>query len=323
MEFTAEDWWALIGPLPVRLTSAIDFVAHDKTRRLAGPHRLGEVTLRPGEGLLFEQRPNEPIDLAGTLEHESWPIIVEGTSPSTVHLEHDVVAAARVARSTTLLALEWDEPWAVRTSPKRSLQLPPRIPDFERPNDPWSRPLSPELIREGDATDPIVLPTWLAEAWTAMDEDEYAANAAHAWHEGLLMIASHPSFAAGAFVSAVDALGHTNWARQNRGVSPTAGAVSRVKALLETEIVGPNAKQLIDTIYELRSGTTHEARLHGFELSVGAFSAMTLTQWDGAGGNERISLEPVGTDPIHDFLSGVLSPLRRASRRLVTSALGG
>jgi len=205
MEFTAEDWWALIGPLPVRLTSAIDFVAHDKTRRLAGPHRLGEVTLRPGEGLLFEQRPNEPIDLAGTLGHESWPIIVEGTSPSTAHLEHDVVAAARVARSATLLALEWDEPWAVRTSPKRSLQLPPRIPDFERPNDPWSRPLSPELIREGDATDPIVLPTWLAEAWTAMDKDEYAANAAHAWHEGLLMIASHPSFAAGAFVSAVDA----------------------------------------------------------------------------------------------------------------------
>ena len=323
MEFEPDDWWALVGPLPVHLTSVVDFVAHDKTRRLAGREHLGNVTVRPGEQLLFEERPNEPIDLAGTIDHESWPIIVEGQTPPSVHLEHNLATASKVVRVATLLALGWDEPWGVRTSPKRSYRLPPRVPDFEPPADPWSRPISPELIREGDATDPVLLPTWLGSAWTAMEDDQFLTNAAHAWHEGLLMLASHPSFAVAAFVSAVDALGHTDWARLRTSVPKSAGAGRRVKALLATEIVGPGSGQLIDAIYELRNGTTHEARLHGFEFTMGAVSAMSLVQWQDAGGADRILFTPADADPIHDFLSGVLMPLRRASQRLVIGALGG
>lgn len=102
------------------------------------------------------------------------------------------------------MSLAWDESWTVRTSPKRSRALPPRVPQSWPSVEPdGSLSLAEALIEVGDATPPFELPNWLARAWQGMDADRYIENAAHCWQQGLLMLQSHPSFVAGAFVSAV------------------------------------------------------------------------------------------------------------------------
>lgn len=70
------------------MSTALHQTPHDKTRRLAGVQPLGDVTVRPGEKVLVEELRNEPVDLAGTITYESWPIIVEGMTPEDVRLEH-------------------------------------------------------------------------------------------------------------------------------------------------------------------------------------------------------------------------------------------
>ena len=259
------------------MSTALDQMPHDKTRRLAGVQPFGDVTVRPGGKVLVEELRNEPVDLEGTITHESWPIIVEGKTAEDVHLEHDAATALRVVRVAVLLSLAWDEPWTVRTSPKRSVALPPRVPA------PWppvetecSGSLAEALIEVGDATLPLDLPSWSARAWRVMDADRHIENAAHCWQQGLLMLPSYPSFAAGAFVSAVDALTHSPWAQRCRDVPKRGKVRERIRALLQPELGGPDAGRLFDCIYDGRNSTFHEAHLAGFETSLWALSAMSL-----------------------------------------------
>lgn len=318
-----DDWWALIGPAPRLLTSAIDQTSHDKTRRLAAKEAIGDIFVRPGGRLLVEYVRLEPRQLAGHLEHESWPAIVEGTTPAAVHLEHDVETANRVVRVAVLCSLAWREPWRVRSAPTRNAQLPPGVPD-DWPPPPMAfpeKPLAMQLIETYPETyKPIELPKWLNSAWILMDDDPALLSSALAWHEALLLQAEHPSFSAVAFVSAVDALSRSRWAREQFGLPGGQHSRNRVRTLL-TSCMDKEQADLIERIYNDRDNISHEGRLFGYEASRGAFSALTLTS-SITSGESKVLLVPNEGDHIHQFLEDVLEPLARATRTLLLKACG-
>lgn len=321
--YSADDWWALIGPAPRLLTSAIDQTSHDKTRRLARKESLGDVFLRPGGCLLVEYVRLEPVQLEGHLEHESWPIIVEGTTPSAIHLEHDVLTANRVVRAAILCSLAWGEPWCVRSAPSRSLQLPPRVPE-SWPAPPTSfpdKPMALQLIEaHPDVYGPIPLPAWLGSAWSLLEDDPALLRSTLTWHEALLLQAKHPSFSAVAFVSAVDALSRSLWASEQFGLPGEHHSRKRVRTLLASRM-GKEKADLIERIYNDRDNTSHEGRLFAYESSQGALSALTLTPAI-LNGESAALLVPNAGDRVHEFLQDVLAPLARATRELLLQAFG-
>jgi hypothetical protein len=319
-----DDWWALLGPAPHLLFGAIDWTPHDKTRRLSGPHELGEVVLRPGGELLVEYFRNEPLDLEGETEFESWPIIVEGATPSGVHLEHDTLTAHRVARVSVLCSLAWSEPWRVRTAPCRTSRLPPRVPkNWPAPPAAFRDPPHASALISSDpcAYPPFTLPQWLGAGWQSLDADEALCRAAFTWHEALLMQNEHPSFSAIAYLSAVDALAHSDWAAA-RFELKRLGPRERVRTLLSSVVGDDEGAALIERAYDRRNETNHQGWLFGTETSRGAFSPLLF---DHVAQGDQVAwiLQPDPEDAVFGFLQGTLVPLAAVVRTLLIGALGG
>ena len=312
--YTVDDWWAIVGPSPRPIAAAVDQTPHDKTRRLAEPETLGDVRLR-----------SEPLALDGIIEHESWPILVEGTTGAEVHLEHDVATATRVVRAAVLLSVTWKEPWVVRSAPFRSQAKPPRVPESwpPPPDEIFDPPLAPRLIADNpDAYPPSRLPTWMGDAWTLLEQDARIWNAALTWHEGLVLQARHPSFAVVAYVSAVEALSQSPRALDSLGITiaSDAGSRARVSTTLGAVMSGDNVKRLINSIYDSRSKTAHAAGLLGFEASLGAMSPLTI-KFHEIDGVITPVLHGDPDDDVYEFLSGVVRPLAIAAHALIFRVL--
>lgn len=323
--YTADDWWAIVGPSPRPIAAAVDQTPHDKTRRLAEPETLGDVRLVPGGQLFVEYDRSEPLALDGIIEHESWPILVEGTTGADVHLEHDVATATRVVRAVVLLSIAWKEPWVVRSAPFRSRAKPPRVPESwpPPPDEIFDPPLAPQLIADNpDAYPPRRIPTWMGGAWLLLEQDARIWNAALAWHEGLVLQSRHPSFAVVAYVSAAEALSHSKLARDRLDIAIKKGTTSRarVETMLGVVMSGEQASSVVDSIWKSRNTTSHDAGLLGFEASLGAVSPLTIKFHD-IGGVITPVLHGDPDDDVYEFLSGVVWPLAMAAHALIFRVL--
>jgi len=166
---------------------------------------------------------------------------------------------------------------------------------------------------------PQALPSWLQGAWSRTKLDPTLWRAALTWHEGLIMQSEHPSFSAIAFISAVETLASSEWAKARLEIPK--GSKGRVKVMLES-ITGGGVGPIIDTMYSSRSKTAHEGRLFAYEESRGAFSALTPRAVE-IGGTSAWIMEPDERDLVHEFLTGVLRPLALACRNILLAALGG
>jgi hypothetical protein len=185
--------------------------------------------------------------------------------------------------------------------------------------EPWSLRM---IASDPDGYQPEILPEWISRAWSLFDGDPKIWGAALAWNEGLLLQARHPSFALFAYVSAIEGLSHSKIAqgRLNLSIRRKMKPGERVKTMLRLELDSDNAERIINTIYKSRNQTAHEASLHGFESSLGAWSAITLNYEEIEG-----SMTPVmhsnPDDKVHQFLSGVVQPLGLAAHALVSRVL--
>lgn len=323
--YTADDWWAIVGPSPRPIAAAVDQTPHDKTRRLAVPESLGDVRLVPGGQLFVEYDRSEPLALDGIMEHESWPILVEGTTPALVHLEHDVATATRVVRAAVLLSVAWKEPWVVRSAPFRSQAKPPKVPESWRPppGEIFDPPLALRLIEDDpDAYPAKRLPSWMGDAWSLVEQDARIWNAALAWHEGLVLQSRHPSFAVVAYVSAVEALSHSKLAcdRLDIAIKKRTTSRARVETMLGIVMSGEQASSVVDSIWKSRNTTSHDASLFGFEASLGAVSPLTIKFHDIDGVITPILHGDPGDD-VYEFLSGVVRPLAMAVHALTFRVL--
>ena len=323
--YLPEDWWAIVGPSPQPNTSVFDYVVHDKTRRLVAGQTIAGLHLTSPATPFIEHTRSEPISLEGITQDESWPILVEGKTPASVHLEHDVATARRVVKIAVLLSIAWGEPWVVRSAPFRSAQIKPNIPEpWPYPpgmevEEPWSLRM---IASDPDNYQPEILPEWISRAWTLSDEDPKIWGAALTWNEGHLLQARHPSFAVVAFVSALEALTFSKIAQNRLGLSIEDDMKSRerVRTILRLELGGKDAERIINVIYNSRSRAAHGAKLQGFESSLGAWSAVTVRREEIEG-----SMIPVmhsdPDDKVHKFLTEVVQPLGSAAHALVYRVL--
>jgi hypothetical protein len=294
-------WWALIGPPPSPTPLGVIVAPHDKSRRLAGSLALGPIALRDGEHRFVQYTRAEPRSLDGWTEHESWPIVVEGSSQVDSGLEFDHEAAMHVRRAAMLVSLAWRESWHVRSQPKLVKNLPPSVPD----SDPLPLPFVAKRVEVDPA--PTPLPEWLTSAWGQLEGDEWIARALLLWHEGFLVEPSHPSLGLLAYTAAVEAVSKSSWAAtRNPHVAsrPTARFESTIRLVADD----PGSADVLQQLgwYRRRSETVHEGTLHGHELPAGPLLDYGTS---------------IGAQPRGDFAVRIVPTARSLAARLIELSL--
>ena len=178
-------------------------------------------------------------------------------------------------------------PWGIR-------KAPPRL-SWQKERDLPVASETPSAVQ--------VFPADLASAWNEMTRRPWLAHAVGSYHEGLLTDSPHPSLALVAYVAAIEAVANRLFTESR---CPTCEAhenvAARFRAALRLVLDESEAERL-GSIYNPRSLTVHQGRLHGSETVPGSF---------GFGFH----------NPEQGFLVKVLQ-LRRAARELLLLALRG
>jgi hypothetical protein len=278
--------------MPVLEPTSVITTSHDAARTLDGPYLLGPLSLRPGERQLFEYVVHLHL---GWEQFVSWPIVVEAVTEGEHRTAAENAATPLLHRLCTLLALAWGEPWQVRVAPKDPTALTPGVPE------PVLRP--PKSFQDRNpqigmrAVEP--LPAWIPAAWNRIDEgteSRRTMSALASWHQGILLMPQHPSFAFLAFVACIEALGPETAASNSERFWESVRGVA-----------GPDDIDLLKRarVYGLRSSTGHEGALHGIESQFGA----------------RVFLPVNREDPVQEFMFTTLRLTARLAREALLRVL--
>jgi len=203
-----------------------------------------------------------------------------------------------------LLSLAWGEAWQVRVAPAQARSIPPQLPDPLRTPERW--PPTRDNAQVG-LRHPVVLPPWFVSAWDGLARGAVSREGADAlavWHQGVLLMPQHPSFAFVAFVSSIEAAA----ASRELGLAP-GSAQERFWSAMATvadqrEIDFFRARKVYG---RLRSATMHGGVLHGIEKQFGAPLFMPINP----------------DDPMQEFMFETLQRMARTSRRVVIRVLRG
>lgn len=238
---------------------------HNRWRCLDRAYEIDGWTLRPGERRLREFVRSEPHSLAGVVEFESWPIIVEGRDPTS---SFDPGVHERLHQLVCLLALAWDEPWQLRSSPWPIASLPPEVPES------WPFPLGHDDFDAGPRAEPHPLPQMIGDHWPTLGSRGPVRRACSVWHQALLAQELHPSLALVAYLAALDAL-----ADKSLG--------SRRRVLLVAEEFGTEEQHAqLRRLYKQRSATVHDGVL-GLETTFGVLADFGAAATNGATKSSR------------------------------------
>jgi hypothetical protein len=130
---------------------------------------------------------------------------------------------------------------------------------FPETDDNWSREM-------------VTFPEWADKAWEALQSQPPLGIALHAYHQGLDLMEAFPSYALLAFVGAIEGIGAMSEPLRRCECCPNCsikiGSARRFRRTLQLVLSRKEANELSD-VYEYRSQTAHEGRLHGDELSRG------------------------------------------------------
>lgn len=265
---------------------------------MAEPTVLGELTLRPPDTTYATWLPSRhPPSLTSQRGYAAAPTIVEGVSRGYNWDSSMVAAAALLHRLCCLLTLAWDVPWRLMDGP-----APIGPGQYQIPN-----PLDPIESGAPSAPDPTVLPDWMEAAWAATGADPLLMSAVASYREAMLLRTDHPSMALIGFVAAVEAVAGRAFKVDRCPVcNQVRGSTRRFKAAL-TLVRPPEEVKRLSDVYEPRSRTAHEGRLHGHEALMGL-----------------IILPPFfATDPSWDFTWRTVEGMQTAARDLLRLALKG
>jgi len=242
------EWFALIGPDPRPLRYEDLVLDHVIV--------VGPVAILPATTPYFDYVRNEQNFIHGSYRTtRSHPLFVEGHVSTFDWYTVGVSAAASDAtRMCALLTLASGYRWILRLMPQlkgNSRLLPPR--------DVRHLP-SPQLEDQGHIpTGRLSIPDWFERSWPVSDTTHWQGRALLAHYEGTSLQQEHPSFAAAAYVSAVETIGEA--------MNPNSGSRGRFREALES-IPGTDDLSALDP-YGSRSGTVHGSRLFGSEPSSG------------------------------------------------------
>ncbi len=250
-------WRAVLGPSPSSTTRCVLALAEATT--------VGEVTLRPAGVKHVAYGPVQVPQYGSHSVCPSWPFFVEGASRGYNWNAASTAAAHTLHKVATLVSLAWHAHWTVQHLPAPVEQALSTIPS----HDPFLDPAKVGL--DTSIGVPQSLPEWVARVWPLLDADEALTTALGAHHEGLAMREEHPSFAAIAFVAAIESLGaKVKPPRRCEKCKNVPGAAERFRSALQRIMPEEKVSALTDEVYGLRSETAHKGALHGSERHRGA-----------------------------------------------------
>lgn len=274
-------WYAIIGPAPgIDETLAIEADA------------VGPVRLEPTGKHYLEWIPPAMPSLFSRQGFGWWPVVAYGESVGFDWFKAGQLAARDLRRLCGLLSVATDRAWTLRQAPAHPAPEKVDLPAVA----PWSPTDDP--VVPADPAKAAKLPPWVSDAWSRLETDPDLDGVLSSHLEGLLMEASHPSFAMIAFVGAIETLGER--------LTTETSSNSRFRAALSRVLVPDEAKRLASA-YGRRSGTAHAGKLYGSE---GVFDFMSYPSM-------------FLPDPAFQFAFGELRKVRQASSSLLKLALDG
>ncbi len=300
------EWWALLAPTATDEPTGWVTVSHDRWRALDREYRFGGLSIRTAATELIDYVPSLHL---GWSQRSCWPIVVRGESSGQVFAEAAGSVLPPLHRLCTLLAIEWAEPWQIRVAPTDLRALPVEVPEPAVPES-WHEP------RRTEQRDPQPLPGRVLQIWDRLKlgEADALGAALSLWHQGILLMRQHPSFAFVAFTAAIEAVASSPPVADQVGGLPNAcpeckfvgGSGARFRRALALVASQEELDELKKAkLYDLRSQTVHGRTLHGIEEQFGA----------------RIYLPRNLDDPMQRFMFETLRTVCRISRELVLLAL--
>lgn len=258
---TAHSWSAVLVQSPKSLAPAAE--------RLTAEVSIGGLQLEP-LGIIFKDPfPSAPTGsiLEGTWGvRQSVPIRVCGQTDGYAWDGDASKKAARTLRTLCgLLSICWEHEYEV-AQPAAPLSWGLRKGRERRP---WyGEPLDvPDEPQEWHAHR---VPAWICDAWTTLHEKPHISYAVDAYLEARYAKERHPSLAAVAYVASIEIIASKLFKTERCPTCKTSlGIAKKFKAALRVVLSESDAGEL-DPLYNHRSRTVHDGRLHGGESTPGA-----------------------------------------------------
>jgi len=261
-------WFAIVGPIGDRARGA---------QVLTSGGSVGGMTVHPATSVYLDAKDPSPFPrLSGFTYHVSFPVVVEGWSRGYDWSTASESAAADLTRLCALLSLAFGACWRLRDAPDE------RDEPIPAPRSRFGSEVFPEV--DGNwAHEEVSFPDWADKAWDALLCQPPLGIALHAYHQGLDMMEAFPSYALLAFVGAIEGIGAMSEPLRRCDCCPNCsiniGSSRRFRRALRLVLSRKGADELSD-VYDYRSRTAHEGRLHGDELSRGTSGgARVFTPW--------------------------------------------
>ncbi|MET7715880.1 hypothetical protein [Streptomyces sp. NPDC005407] len=288
---TPHKWTALIGQRPSKIAT--------QTIKLASPGRAPDMQLTSSENELWEPVSHAASSLNSWTVSVSIPIRMHGSTSAHTWDSAQKRAAGNLNRLVALLSLAWDVTVDVREHPtplEWGEHQTPRYPAWAKhvPEDP------PPLTNVAS----VNVPQWIDAAWKKLRTHKKLDSAISMHMEGLRIEDDHPSLALVAFVSCVEVISlmiyREDRCTECRGHTKIADKFRETLRLVTEEAEA----EYLHHVYDDRSRTVHNGRLHGGELMPGF---------------NNLSIFPL--PPEFEFQHGILSRMKSASRKLLLMAL--
>jgi hypothetical protein len=250
-------WTAILGYLPQRLSGLECVLAEEAT--------VGHMRLESTDRMLVEPVGGVPPSLGSWSTRVSVPIRVHGTSRG-YNWEAASATVARDLRTLCgLLSIELGAPIVVRESAAPlewgERTVPEQLPWYRQ-----SEGMTPPSTKSQQG---VVLTKWLHPAWTRTRENQYLIAALDAFQEGLHLTDDHPSLAAVGFTAAVETIaGHLYKLPRCEKCRDKKKIGEAFRQTLEP-FTNETTAELLRPIYNARSRTVHDGRLHGRETLPG------------------------------------------------------
>jgi hypothetical protein len=198
----------------------------------------------------------------------SVPIVVRSSSRGYDWRAAQPSAAEDLGMLVSLLSLIWDSVIDVLKPPMPLEWGQQRVPEHA----PWLKvDPAPESLPDLAELPEFEVPGWLGDAWVHMNRRARVKGAVTVYMEGVRTEERHPSLALVAYVAAVEAVSLMLFHEERCEACPNHINIGEKFHATLKLAVGEEAAEALRPVYGSRSKTVHTGRLHGYEISPGAF----------------------------------------------------
>jgi hypothetical protein len=287
---TSYSWQAVIGE-PAERVGGMEF-------ELAAAFDVGGLHVE-SSGVEMAEPSTHRGSLSSFSENKSVPLVVSGLSTGATWDAASREGARQLHHLCGLLSVVWETPVVVR--------------EYMRPGESgsatvlsrvgWFREI-PGMPHIEPTRQRVSAPDGLQARWDALQRSRSISQALDVYSEGVSIQEQHPSLAAVAFTACVEALVATVESLPRcPHCNVVTGSTQRFRRGLRLVLNEAEAQEL-DSIYNRRSRTVHDGRLHGDEVLPGF---ARFPAWAERGQEE--------------FRVRTVEQLRRAARSLLILAL--